>query len=130
MATSVPPGVDLSADRGPEIVRITVAIAVLTTIVVVLRLISRRIQKAKWNAADYTIIVALVGCWGETGAVLSSKPSALWIPMCCSMCAMSLTQFFILGIPYGLGKHVEVVGLENTIKILQVSIRSTSALQH
>ena len=77
MAATVPPGVDLTADRGPEIARTCIAIAILTTFVVASRLISRKIQHADWNVADYLIIVALIGCWGETSSVLYGKPFVL-----------------------------------------------------
>lgn len=72
MEGSVRLGVDLQADRGPEIIRITTAVGVLTTLVVAARFTSRRLQKAQWNASDYTVALGLVGCWALTGAVISS----------------------------------------------------------
>ena len=73
MAATVPPGVDLTADRGPEIIRNTAAVASLATVVVIARLVSRRIQKSKWNLSDYTIVVGLIGCWALTAVVIDSR---------------------------------------------------------
>ena len=100
-AMQIPPGVDLSANRGPEITRTTAAVATLATIVVISRLVSKKLQKAAWNASDYTIVAALAGVWGMTAVV-------------------------ILSVGYGLGQHVEVVGLPNVIKILQVGRKYVS----
>ena len=41
MTTTIPPGVDLAADRGPNVLRTTAAVVTLATLIVVGRLISR-----------------------------------------------------------------------------------------
>lgn len=73
MDANLPPGVDLGANRGPAIIRSTAAVAALATVIVIARLISKKIQKAKWNLSDYTVVLGLIGCWGLTGIVIRSK---------------------------------------------------------
>lgn len=72
MAQNVRPGVDLRANRGPEIIRYTSVVAVLATFAVVGRIISRKIQKTTWDASDVMIVLGLIGCWGETVTVIAS----------------------------------------------------------
>ena len=119
MAATFPPGVDLTADWGPELARICIAFAILTTFVVAVRLISRKTQHADWIVADYLIIVAPVGCWGETSSVLYGKPT--YCHLRCSPVVVVRIRSFIPGVEvYGFGNHVEeVIGLENIIGILK-----------
>jgi hypothetical protein len=77
MATNIPSGVDLTADRGPEIIRSIAAVASLAALIVIGRFVSRKIQKAQWKASDYTIVLGLFGCWGMTAAVITSETSPL-----------------------------------------------------
>lgn len=72
MAVNPPPGVDLQADRGPDILRSTVAVAVSATMAVTARLISRRLVKANWNGSDYTVVLGLVGCWALNAVTILS----------------------------------------------------------
>lgn len=74
MAQNIRPGVDLNANRGPEIIRYTSVVAVLATFAVVGRIFSRKIQKTTWDASDVMIVLGLIGCWGETITVISSMP--------------------------------------------------------
>lgn len=62
--------IDLAADRGPRTIQIIIAIGILTTTVVIARLISRKLQKTKWNASDYTIVLGLMGCWALTAVTI------------------------------------------------------------
>ena len=63
-AVQIPPGVDLSANRGPEVTRTVVPIAVLATLAVAGRLYSRKLKKLDFAAHDYFIIAGLVLAWG------------------------------------------------------------------
>ncbi len=72
MAVNIRPGVDLATDHGPDIIRYTAVFAVFATVAVIGRIVSRRIQKAKWNASDFMIGLGLVGCWAETATVMAS----------------------------------------------------------
>lgn len=72
MTTGTPSKAYLEASRGPEIIRSTAAVAVLATLAVIGRLISRKLQKKQYNASDYTICFGLIGCWGLTAIVIAS----------------------------------------------------------
>ncbi|MCJ1261267.1 hypothetical protein MMC22_001131 [Lobaria immixta] len=99
MAATLSSEVDLGADRGHAIIRYTTAVAVLATVIVIARLISKRLHKTNWNSSDYTVVLGLAGCWGMTGIVIRS-------------------------VSYGLGKHVQVVPLENITNILKITFAS------
>lgn len=73
MTTGIPSNAYLEASRGPEIIRSTAAVAVLATLAVIGRLISRNLQKKQYNASDYTICFGLIGCWGITAIVIASE---------------------------------------------------------
>ena len=72
MASPVPPGTDLSANRGPEVIRTVVPVAVLATIAVVCRLYSRKLKKLQFAAHDYLIIGGLVLAWGCAAITITS----------------------------------------------------------
>ena len=71
-ALQPPPGIDLKANRRPEVTRTVVPIAVLATIAVVCRLYSRKLKKLDFAAHDYLIIGALVLAWGCAAETITS----------------------------------------------------------
>lgn len=77
MALNVRPGVDLRANRGPEIIRYTSVVAVLATFAVVGRIISRKIKKTTLDASDVMIVLGLIGCWVETVTEITSMRNCL-----------------------------------------------------
>lgn len=81
MTTGIPSNAYLEASRGPEIIRSTAAVAVLATLAVIGRLISRNLQKKQYNASDYTICFGLIGCWGVTAIVIASEFLVLILTM-------------------------------------------------
>lgn len=81
MTTGIPSNAYLEASRGPEIIRSTAAVAVLATLAVIGRLISRNLQKKQYNASDYTICFGLIGCWGITAIVIASEFLVLILTM-------------------------------------------------
>ena len=58
----IPPGVNLGDDRGPAIIRISVAVTIVTVLFVLGRLVSRRVKKIALTLSDYLIILSLAGC--------------------------------------------------------------------
>ena len=53
----------LGVSRAPEIISSVLSVAILATIAVVLRLISRKLKKMHLSASDYTSVLGLVGAW-------------------------------------------------------------------
>ena len=60
MSSSAPSLVDLNANRGPTIVKSSIAVSVVSTTFVCMRLFARRLRHVKLGADDYSIIVACV----------------------------------------------------------------------
>lgn len=52
-------------DKGPAIVGGGIALIVLATIAVVLRLVARKIKRTPWGPDDYTIVLSLVRSGSE-----------------------------------------------------------------
>ena len=61
-APQIPPGVNLNDNRGPAIIRISVAVTTVTVFFVAARLISRRMKKATLKMSDYLALLSLLGC--------------------------------------------------------------------
>ena len=57
----------MAGDLGPSIVAANLVVAILATLAVAMRLLSRQIQKAEFKADDIFILVALV-CFTTTAA--------------------------------------------------------------
>ena len=68
MTSRLPPGTSL-IDHGPEINRVAAIFTALGTLAVVARLISRKLQRSKLHASDYTIILGLLFAWGQAALV-------------------------------------------------------------
>ena len=60
---SLPPGVDLSDDQSPTVVRSAVASMVICMLFYVLRLVSRKISKAPLIASDYVLFGGVIACY-------------------------------------------------------------------
>lgn len=65
---SIPHAYD-AGDKGPSIIAGNITVVVLATVAVVLRIISRRMQRLPLQADDFLIFIALVslGPWADTG---------------------------------------------------------------
>lgn len=73
--------INIAANHKFKDTRIIIVLGVLTTVIVIARLMSRKLQKARWNASDYTIVLSLVGCWALTalnivGTIFQSRGKA------------------------------------------------------
>ncbi|ERF72506.1 hypothetical protein EPUS_09033 [Endocarpon pusillum Z07020] len=99
MATIPPPSKNLGDNRGPEITQSITVVVVLTALSLIGRLFSRRLQKVPLAASDYTIILG-------------------WLTAC------GMTIIIYIGVTLGLGKHIEVVPLEDMTKILKSTMAS------
>ena len=102
MATQTQPSVDLSEDRSAYIIASVTTVLVLAIISTGLRLVARRIQKIKYGASDYVVVVALLWgiCIGATiltgrfrsepfllfGRGLPLSRNSLWIRTTCANC--------------------------------------------
>lgn len=60
----------LDESRGPQIVAISVLFIVMSSVVVVLRFIARKVRKLSWLIDDYFMLPALVGSGGNMISVL------------------------------------------------------------
>ena len=74
-APQIPPGVNLSDNRGPAIIRISVAVTIVTVFFVAARLVSRRMKKAALTLSDYLAVLSLVGCMLFTALDIYGKQS-------------------------------------------------------
>ncbi|MCJ1381222.1 hypothetical protein MMC17_004331 [Xylographa soralifera] len=83
---SLPPGVDLSDDQSPTVVRSAVASMVLSLLFYVLRLVSRKISNTPFIASDYVLFGGVIACYVISGV-------DIWV------------------VRLGLGKHIEVVAM-------------------
>lgn len=70
MSMTPPPGMDLTEDLGPRIIREVAACSVLAGLAVVGRLVSRKMKKASLTGADYAVIGGLLGAWVASGLTI------------------------------------------------------------
>ncbi|KAL4963048.1 putative integral membrane protein Pth11-like [Aspergillus stella-maris] len=90
-----PPGIDLSESHTARNNAVTIALTVLATVAVILRMTTRaRIQKIRFEMDDWFIVASLV----PTYAILACT---------------------IVGGKYGLGKHVWVVSMDHITRVNQ-----------
>ncbi|KAL4880542.1 integral membrane protein Pth11-like protein [Aspergillus karnatakaensis] len=90
-----PPGIDLSESHTARNNAITIALTVLATVAVALRMIARvKVQQVKFAADDWFIVASLI----PTYAILACT---------------------IVGGQYGLGKHVWVVPMDHITRVNQ-----------
>ena len=73
MAAMLTPGVDLTDDRGPQVIRIVVACSVLSGLAFAGRIVSRKLMKADFLASDYLIALGLLGAWLISGSGIWGK---------------------------------------------------------
>ncbi|KAL8943473.1 MAG: hypothetical protein Q9211_000970 [Gyalolechia sp. 1 TL-2023] len=71
---SIPNAFD-PGDNGPGIIAANIVVAILATIAVGLRVVSRRMQRLSLEADDYTIFAALVGATVVPMAITASLTS-------------------------------------------------------
>lgn len=69
MGTIPPISKDLGDNRGPEITQSISIVVVLSTLSLIGRLFSRRLQKAPLAASDYTIILGWLTACGMTSII-------------------------------------------------------------
>ena len=68
-----PPGIDLQADKGPHIVSSGIALIVLPTVFVVLRLISRYLAEAGFWWDDLLVVTSLLLSYGPNGCMMDCE---------------------------------------------------------
>ncbi|MCJ1385608.1 hypothetical protein MMC17_008731 [Xylographa soralifera] len=95
MSAQAPAAVNLDDTLGPQIARITVAMAVLAGIALVGRLICRRMLKLQLAVSDYLIVTGLLGVWMYSGLIIGATT-------------------------LGLGEHIRMVSTRNLITQLQL----------
>ncbi len=66
-AVQIPPGINLQDDQGPELIRATMAIAVLSGLAVAGRFVSRRMLRVNFSVSDGLLLIALIGSWAIAG---------------------------------------------------------------
>ena len=71
MSANLTPGMSLTDDRGPQVIRAIVACSVLSGLAFAARIVSRKMLKAKFLVSDYLVAFGLLSAW-----LLSSL--ALW----------------------------------------------------
>ena len=67
MSAEIPPGVNLSDDRGSQAVRSTLACAILAGSILAGRLVSRKLRKQDFKISDYLVVLGLLGAWTACG---------------------------------------------------------------
>lgn len=60
-SASPPPGVDLTDNRGPEIIAVTVGTWAIAVVFAALRVVSRKVKRNSLWIDDWLIMVSLVG---------------------------------------------------------------------
>ena len=68
-----PPGIDLQADRGPHIISSGIALIVLPTVFVVLRIISRYLAQAGFWWDDLLVVTSLLLSYGPNAAMMDCE---------------------------------------------------------
>lgn len=99
MATQAPPigpGFDLYADQSTRLKASNIALIILPTIFVVLRLISRKVSRAGYWYDDLLVVIALLFSYG--------------LPIC----------NLISTINYGFGRHIYILPLNSTPEFLKI----------
>ena len=70
MALTPPPGMDLTEDLGPRIIREVAGCSALVILAFIGRLVSRRMKRAGLSASDYTIALGLLGALTTSGLTI------------------------------------------------------------
>lgn len=99
MATNAPPtgpGFDLYADQGPRLKASNIALIILPTVFVALRLISRKVSRAGYWYDDLLVLLALIFSYGLT------------------ICNLVSTS------KYGFGRHIYILPLDTTPEFLKI----------
>ena len=112
MAAQTQPSVDLSDDRRGYIQASVITVLVLAIISTALRLVARRIQKIKYGASDYVVVVALVCGICEGATILAG----LFLPE-----PFTGNAYLRRGTHYGFGRHVQTVSTPDLEKFLKAS---------
>ena len=68
-----PPGTDLQADKGPHIISSGIALIVLPTVFVALRLISRYLAQAGFWWDDLLVVTSLMLSYGPNGCMMDCE---------------------------------------------------------
>ena len=68
-----PPGIDLQADKGPHIISSGIALIVLPTVFVALRLISRYLAQAGFWWDDLLVVTSLLLSYGPNGCMMDCE---------------------------------------------------------
>ena len=63
MANNLTPGMDITDDRGPHVIRAAVACSVLSGFAFAGRIVSRKLVKADFLISDYLLALGLLGAW-------------------------------------------------------------------
>ena len=130
MTTILPPSKNLGNNRVPEINQSISVVVVLSTLSLVGRLVSRRLQKTPLAASDYTIILGWLTAWGTTTIVYTGQ--FILHGRGGYFARLAADANSPLAVTLGLGKHIEMVPLENITMILKVcrhmTIKTTCVL--
>ena len=90
--------IDLNANRGPQIIRVAVALLIVSTLAVICRLIARRLKKVKLIASDYTLLLALLGVWLADVNAIVGKLLSFLNSYCFPPCRLGLMiPYFLRG---------------------------------
>ena len=73
MSLDLAPGMSLTDDRGPQVIKTLIACSVLSGLAVVGRIISRKLLKANLLVSDYLVVLGLLSAWLVSGLALWSK---------------------------------------------------------
>ncbi|KAI4126954.1 MAG: hypothetical protein LQ338_003476 [Usnochroma carphineum] len=88
------PAVNLSADKGPLVLRSIYPCAAAATLAVVARFTSRKLMRVQWAVDDYAVLVCLVLTWGVTVSL----------------------HFCVI---YGGGKHIKAISAPDQVRFLK-----------
>lgn len=73
MSAMPTPGVDLTDDRGPQVIRAVVACSVLSGLAFAGRMVSRKLMKTDFLVSDCPVALGLLGAWLLSGFGVWSK---------------------------------------------------------
>ncbi|KAL8852978.1 MAG: hypothetical protein Q9221_002126 [Calogaya cf. arnoldii] len=107
-----------SDDRSSEVVTTAVALAIISTVAVALRFMARKHQKISLSWDDYLVLAALVGCTLRLSQWAFRFRTA---DTCEQIFALAVCTVEGYGARIGTGRHIWVVGPENTKKFLVLS---------
>ena len=85
MSLIPPPGIDLSADKGPRVISSGIALIILPTLFVIVRFVSRAIARAGFWWDDLLVVVSLLLSYGPNTAMMICMylfPTAIWDISC------------------------------------------------